>query len=107
GEPVSAGLIGSTTPLAERYDLALVDLDGVAYKGHEPIDHASDSLTAARGHGMRLVFVTNTAWREPESVAAQLTSLGIETTPDEVMTAAQAAAQLLRTRLPQGERVLV
>jgi glycerol-1-phosphatase len=104
---VSAGLIGSTTPLAERYDLALVDLDGVAYKGHEPIDHASASLTAARGHGMRLVFVTNNASREPESVADQLTSLGIETKPDEVMTAAQAAAQLLRTRLPQGARVLV
>ena len=104
---MSAGLIGSTTPLVDRYDLALVDLDGVAYKGHEPIVHASDSLTAARGRGMRLVFVTNNASREPGSVADQLTGLGIATEPAEVMTAAQAAAQLLRTRLPEGAKVLV
>lgn len=104
---MSAGLIGSTTPLVDRYDLALVDLDGVAYKGHEPIVHASDSLTAARERGMRLVFVTNNASREPGSVADQLTELGIATEPAEVMTAAQAAAQLLRTRLAEGSKVLV
>jgi HAD superfamily hydrolase (TIGR01450 family) len=56
---------------------------------------------------MRLVFVTNNASREPESVADQLTDLGIVTHASEVMTAAQAAAQLLRTRLPRGSKVLV
>jgi len=104
---VSAGLEGSSTPLADRFDLALVDLDGVAYRGHEPIDGASEGLTTARDRGMRLVFVTNNASREPESVADQLTELGIPTRPAEVMTAAQAAAQLLRTRLPRGAKVLV
>ncbi|MBT0995326.1 HAD-IIA family hydrolase [Cellulomonas sp. DKR-3] len=102
-----AGLVACDVPLVERYDLALVDLDGVAYRGHEPIDHASDGLVAARDRGMRLVFVTNNASREPEQVADQLTGLAIPTSPDEVMTAAQAAAQLLRSRLKAGERVLV
>ena len=102
-----SGLIACDEPLADRYDLALVDLDGVAYRGHEPIDHASDGLCAARDRGMRLVFVTNNASREPESVADQLTELSIPTSPEEVMTAAQAAAQLLRTRLAAGSRVLV
>ncbi len=104
---MSGGLIGCSVAPAERFDLALVDLDGVAYKGHEAIPGASAGLTAARDRGMRLVFVTNNASREPESVADQLTGLGIPTEPAEVMTAAQAAAQLLRTRVPQGERVLV
>lgn len=102
-----ATLIGSATPLADRFDLALVDLDGVAYKGHDPIDGAAEGLSAARERGMRLVFVTNNASREPESVADQLTDLGIATKPAEVMTAAQAAAQLLTSRLPAGEKVLV
>lgn len=101
------GLLGSDTPLAERYDLALVDLDGVAYRGHEPIDGAAEGLAAARASGMRLVFVTNNASREPESVAGQLTELDIPTAAGDVMTAAQAAAQLLTTRLEQGSRVLV
>jgi len=104
---MSAGLLGSDQPLAERYDLALVDLDGVAYRGHEPIDHAATSLAGARDRGMRLVFVTNNASREPGSVAEQLSGLDIPTTADEVMTAAQAAAALLRTRLEPGAKVLV
>jgi len=104
---MSRGLIGTTAAPAEEFDVALVDLDGVAYRGHEPIPHAADGLTGARGRGMRLVFVTNNASREPESVAEQLTQLGIPTGADEVMTAAQAAAQLLRSRLEPGARVLV
>ncbi|CAM5777738.1 HAD-IIA family hydrolase [Cellulomonas persica] len=104
---MKAGLVGAPVAPAEAYDLALVDLDGVAYRGHEPIEHAADGLTGARERGMRLVFVTNNASREPESVADQLTGLGIPTTPAEVMTAAQAAAQLLRSRLERGARVLV
>ncbi|MET0434128.1 MAG: HAD family hydrolase, partial [Cellulomonas sp.] len=67
-----ARLLGSASPLAEAYDLALVDLDGVAYRGHEPIDGAAAGLAGARAAGMRLVFVTNNASREPESVADQL-----------------------------------
>ncbi|WP_265523625.1 HAD-IIA family hydrolase [Oerskovia flava] len=104
---MTAGLLGSDVPLAQKYDLALVDLDGVAYRGHEPIAHAAPSLAGARRAGMRLVFVTNNASREPGSVAEQLTGLDIPTTADEVMTAAQAAAALLRTRLEPGARVLV
>ncbi|WP_069387619.1 HAD-IIA family hydrolase [Cellulosimicrobium cellulans] len=104
---MNAGLLASEEPLARRYDLALVDLDGVAYRGHDPIPHAAESLTGARSAGMRLVFVTNNASREPGSVADQLTGLSIPATADEVMTAAQAAAALLRTRLEPGARVLV
>ncbi|MFC8924041.1 HAD-IIA family hydrolase [Cellulosimicrobium sp. NPDC057127] len=104
---MSGGLLASPEPLARRYDLALVDLDGVAYRGHDPIPHAAQSLAGARTAGMRLVFVTNNASREPASVAEQLSGLDIPTTAEEVMTAAQAAAALLRTRLEPGARVLV
>jgi len=102
-----ARLLGSATPLAEAYDLALVDLDGVAYRGHEPIDGAAAGIAGARAAGMRLVFVTNNASREPESVADQLTSLDIPTQPGDVLTAAQACAALLATRLRPGAKVLV
>lgn len=100
-------LLTNPRPLAEAYDLALVDLDGVAYRGHDSIPHASASLSDARSRGMRLVFVTNNASREPESVADQLTGLGIAATPAEVMTAAQAAAALLVEHVEPGARVLV
>lgn len=104
---MSASLLGSERPLAEAHDLALVDLDGVAYQGRLPIAHAADSLAAARTRGLHLIFVTNNASREPEEVASRLTGLDIPTGPDEIMTAAQACANLLRTRLVPGARVLV
>lgn len=94
-------------PLAEVFDLALVDLDGVAYRGAQPVEHAAESLAGARRCGVALAFVTNNASREPESVAAQLESLGIPAAVDEVMTAAQAAAGVLATRLEPRARVLV
>jgi HAD superfamily hydrolase (TIGR01450 family) len=100
-------LLSNDRPLAEVYDLALVDLDGVAYRGHDPIEHAAGSLSEARTRGMSLVFVTNNASREPGSVAEQLTGLGISATPEEVMTAAQAAAALLTRHIEVGARVLV
>jgi len=104
---VNGTLLGCDVPLAERYDLALVDLDGVTYRGHEPINGASSGIAGARALGMRMVFVTNNASREPESVAGQLTGLAIPTEASEVMTAAQAAASLLASRLSPGQRVLV
>ncbi len=104
---MTAGLIGCDLPLAEAYDTALVDLDGVTYLGHEPIPHAADGLTGARERGLRTVFVTNNASRAPQVVAEQLAGLGIAATADDVMTSAQAAARLLSTRLAPGARVLV
>lgn len=100
-------LLGSTTPLAEAFDLALVDLDGVTYAGHEPIAHAAAGLALARSVGMRLVFVTNNASREPSSVSEQLSSLDIPAVSEDVMTAAQACARLLADHVAPGSRVLV
>lgn len=104
---MSEFIIGTDKPLVEAYPLALVDLDGVAYKGHEPIEFAAEGLVSAREHGMRLVFVTNNASREPQEVADQLSSLSIPTTSSEVMTAAQACARLLIDHVDPGSKVLV
>lgn len=101
------GLLGTDRPLADLYDLALVDLDGVAYLGPAPIPGAADGLAGARARGMRLVFVTNNASRRPSEVAEQLTRLRIPTRPEEILTAAQTAVALLSTRLSRGARVLV
>ena len=102
-----AGLIGSEQAPADRFDLALVDLDGVAYRGHLPIPWAAESILEARGRGLHVIFVTNNASREPQTVADQLAALGMPTPPGDVLTAAQAAAGLLATRLSPWARVLV
>ncbi len=104
---MTSGLVSSERALAEVYDLALVDLDGVAYRGADPIPHAAEGLAGARVLGLPPVFVTNNASREPESIAEQLNGLQIQCAIDDVMTSAQAAAQLLAAKLAPGAKVLV
>jgi len=100
-------LRGSSEPLASRYDVALLDLDGVVYLGGTPIPGAAEALAKAAASGMRLAFVTNNASRTPSAIAAQLTGLGVPARAGEVITSAQAAARLLAEHLPAGAPVLV
>ncbi|MPV90002.1 HAD hydrolase-like protein [Georgenia ruanii] len=83
-----------------------MDLDGVVYRGAEPVAFADAGVAAARGLGMRMMFVTNNAARAPQTVADQLTSLGIPTDGTDVMTSSQAAAAILAEDLPAGALVL-
>ena len=98
---------GTDRPLAEIFDVALLDLDGVVYLGQQPVAHAADALREARRVGMRLSFVTNNALRPPEEVARRITAAGVPAEADQVATSAQAAARLLAEQLPAGSRVLV
>lgn len=105
--PVPPFLRGTTGPLSEVYDVALLDLDGVVYIGTEPVPRAAEILAAARHAGMRLAFVTNNAARTPQAVAERLNGLGVRASPAEVVTSAQAAAHYLADRLSAQARVLV
>ena len=105
--PVRAYLASCVRPLAEVYDVALLDLDGVVYIGSDAVPGAPEALAEARAAGMRLAFVTNNAARTPEVVARHLTELGIDASADEVVSSAQAASHYLADRLPAGAKVLV
>jgi HAD superfamily hydrolase (TIGR01450 family) len=94
-------------PLADAFDAGLFDLDGVVYRGPFAIPHAGRAITAARGRGLRAMFITNNANREPETVAEHLTTLGVPAAGADVVTSAQVAARLLADDLPAGARVLV
>jgi HAD superfamily hydrolase (TIGR01450 family) len=98
---------GGAAPLCRTYDVALLDLDGVVYRGDEPVPYAAEAVAAARAAGMRMAFVTNNASRTPAAVVARLAAAGVPATEHEVVTAAQATATLLGTLVPPGARVLV
>jgi len=99
--------VPDTRALAARYDVALLDLDGVVYSGPEAIPGAAPALAAAREAGMRLAFVTNNASRSPSAIAEQLRRLGVPAASSDVVTSAQAAATLIASRFPPGSPVLV
>ncbi|MDX6372661.1 MAG: glycerol-phosphatase [Nocardioidaceae bacterium] len=105
--PMQGSLGSSTEPLVQRYDLAMLDLDGVVYVGSDAVPGAPERVAAARAAGMRVAFITNNASRPPEVVAEHLRELGVEAGPDDVVTSAEAAARVLTERLGAGARVVV
>ena len=84
--------------LAAQYDALLFDLDGVLFRGDEPVPNAPETIRTVREIDARIVFVTNNSSRTPEQVAAKLTRLGIAADPAEVVTSALATADLLAER---------
>ena len=100
-------LRGSDRPLVQAHDLVMFDLDGVVYVSGHAVEHAAESIGAARAAGSHVAFVTNNASRTPGTVAEHLRELGIEAEPGDVVTSAQAGATLLRERFGRGARVLV
>jgi glycerol 3-phosphatase-2 len=92
--------------LLDRYDVLLLDLDGVVYRGAHAVPHAIEVLRSAQAAGVGLGFVTNNASRPPADVAQHLAELGLACTEEQVVTSAQVGADLLAEQVAPGSRVL-
>ena len=73
----------------------LLDLDGVVWRGEEPIEGSADAIARLRAAGERVVFVTNNSSATLEDYRRKLAGVGIEIDADELVTSAQAAASLI------------
>ena len=97
--------LASPAPI-NRFDVALLDLDGVVYIGEHAVPHAVESLAESRSLGLGLAYVTNNASRPPSVVAQHLRELGIPARDEDVVTSAQAGARVMAGLLPPGSPVL-
>lgn len=91
----------------DAFDAVLSDLDGVVYAGPHAIPGAPEALRGLAARGVRLGYVTNNASRSPAEVAAHLRELGAPAEDDDVVSSAQAGAELLARKVPKGSPVLV
>jgi HAD superfamily hydrolase (TIGR01450 family) len=89
------------------YDVALLDLDGVVYVGQDAVPGAPEQLRKAADAGLRIGYITNNASRTPEVVAEHLRSFGLNARTEDVVTSAQAVAQLVASEFPPGSPVLI
>jgi glycerol-1-phosphatase len=78
-----------------RYAGAVVDLDGVCYRGPQPVPGSREAIADLRVAGVGVVFATNNATRTPEQAAEKLNALGFEARPEQVVTSAVAAADMI------------
>ncbi len=68
---------GSERPLSQAYQLALLDLDGVVYRGADPVENAAAGIDQAKDLGMKIAYTTNNPSRFPSVVADQIRSFGL------------------------------
>lgn len=85
----------------------LFDMDGVLYRGNQPLPGAREILDHLRARGVAHLFLTNNASRTPDQVAAKLQSMGMNATAAQILTSSEiAVADVARTAQP-SDRVFV
>ena len=86
--------------------LLLVDLDGVVYRGADPVPGVAAVLADRARRGDDVVYVTNNSmWYRTEYVA-RLADMGAPVDPDRIVSSPRATALYLREHLPDVRRVL-
>lgn len=85
----------------------IFDLDGVIWRGSEPIAGAAESVMLLRAAGRRCFYCTNNSRRAPRDFAETLRAMGIAVEDDEVMTSSTATALYLSGQFPTPFSVYV
>lgn len=79
----------------------LIDMDGVLYRGNTPMPRLSEFMDFLRRRPVPFMLITNNSTRTPQQYASKLAGMGVQISPDEVLTSGQATARFLaRDYLP-------
>ncbi len=87
--------------------LLLVDLDGVVYRGADPVPGVAAVLSDRAARGDDVVYVTNNSMHYRADYVARLSAMGAPITPDRVVSSARATALHIANHEPGIRRVLV
>ena len=90
--------------------LLLVDLDGVVYRGAQPVPGVAELLRKRAAAGDRVIYVTNNSRSHRDEYEARLRKMGVPVAPNgeqSIVTAARAAAVLLADSNPPPRLAMV
>jgi glycerol 3-phosphatase-2 len=96
-----------SSPGVPGVPVVALDLDGVLWRGDEPVAAAVVGVGRLRAAGLNVAFISNNSAVPVGDVVSKLRRMGVDAEPDEVLTSALAAAHLLGRELPAAARVLV
>ena len=87
--------------------LLLVDLDGVVYRGAEPVPGVAAVLAARAAKGDDVVYVTNNSMWYRADYVTRLSGMGAPCRPDRIVSSARATALYLPRPRAAGPQALV
>lgn len=97
----------------EKYKLILSDLDGVVWRGEEPIRENVEAIKELKSLGLKVAFFTNNSTLTRRDYALKLSKIGVSTLEGEVVNSAYAVSRFLlenhgkSTVYPVGEAGLI
>jgi phosphoglycolate/pyridoxal phosphate phosphatase family enzyme len=86
--------------------LLLVDLDGVVYRGADPVPGVAAVLADRASRGDDVVYVTNNSMHYRSDYVTRLAGMGAPVSADTVVSSSRATAAYLREHDPGIRRVL-
>jgi HAD superfamily hydrolase (TIGR01450 family) len=93
-------------PSAPQPALVIFDLDGVVYRGAEPIAGATGLIAALRANGRHVRFATNNSMATRQAYVERLAAQGITAQINEIVTSTWATIQHLRAHEPNIQRLI-
>jgi len=87
--------VSPLSPLLERYDQVILDLDGCVWLGGEAIPGSVEAIAALRLAGKGVAFATNNSWHAGEDHVTRLWAIGVQASLADVVTVGGALQHLL------------
>jgi 4-nitrophenyl phosphatase len=85
----------------------LFDMDGVLYRGSQPLPGVQAMLDFLEDTHRKWLFVTNNATKTPAMFVKSLADMGVAVTPEHILSSAMATASWLAEQSPSGGKVQV
>ena len=92
--------------LPDRVRLVIFDLDGVVYRGDQPVRGAPELVDFLHRHGVAVRFATNNSTATRRAYVDRLAGMGIRATADEIVTSTSATIEHLRRHAPEVRSIL-
>ncbi len=90
-----------------RLDGLVCDLDGVLYRGDEPVPGAASAISEMRELGLKILFATNNATKTLEQYVGRLHGFGVQVAPEDLVTSAVVTAEEIERRGWSGRSVFL
>ncbi|MFN3649497.1 MAG: HAD-IIA family hydrolase [Armatimonadota bacterium] len=104
--PAVAPPIGRGADSSERRGF-LLDMDGVIYRGDEPIPGAAEFIHSLRERRIPFLFLTNNSASAPRDYVVKLRKLRIEVEEEHFYTCAMATVDFLKQQKPRGTAFVI
>lgn len=85
----------------------IIDMDGVLYRGQEPLAGSHEFLDYLQVQGIPFILATNNSTLTPGQYVAKLRAMDIQVTEQHILTSGQATAMYLSQVAPPSVKVYV